>query len=247
MNYFALTLHMRKSMKIERSVLFESKSHSIILSYFFFSNVCFTKYPLLCNFINFHSLLHLLTIRNLSCHNFNQLFHFYSKQLSSPHQSHYYAFLIASGKLCSPYFDLSYASIFVKLYMLHRGSLICTHTCYYKQLHQQPSRRPSCNFHLTTTPVCNSMSAFPWLWQFQSGRFRCSHSLSTAGKTRPVFVAAWFQLFQISILISFFGRASNLYLYLYNQLFALYHQVFKFLTPQNFKNFKTITLVKTNF
>ena len=31
---------------------------------------------------------------------------------------------------------------------------------------------------------------------------------------------------------------------LYNQLFALYHYVFKFLTPQNFK---TITLVKTMF
>jgi len=31
--------------------------------------------------------------------------------------------------------------------------------------------------------------------------------------------------------ISFFGRASNLYLCLYNQLFALYHYIFKFLTP----------------
>jgi len=28
-----------------------------------------------------------------------------------------------------------------------------------------------------------------------------------------------------------FGRASNLYLCLYNQLFALFHYVFKFLTP----------------
>jgi len=33
-----------------------------------------------------------------------------------------------------------------------------------------------------------------------------------------------------------FGRASDLYLYLYNQLFALFHYVFKFLTPENFKN-----------
>ena len=31
--------------------------------------------------------------------------------------------------------------------------------------------------------------------------------------------------------ISFFGRASDLYLCLYNQLFALFHCVFKFLTP----------------
>ena len=28
-----------------------------------------------------------------------------------------------------------------------------------------------------------------------------------------------------------FGRASDLYLFLYNQLFALFHYVFKFLTP----------------
>ena len=41
-----------------------------------------------------------------------------------------------------------------------------------------------------------------------------------------------------------FGRASNLYLCLYNQLFALYYYVFKFLTPSNCK---TIILVKTNF
>jgi hypothetical protein len=35
---------------------------------------------------------------------------------------------------------------------------------------------------------------------------------------------------------------------LYNQLFALFHNVFKFLTPENFqKTLKTITLVKTNF
>ena len=43
------------------------------------------------------------------------------------------------------------------------------------------------------------------------------------------------------------GRARDLYLCLYNQLFALFHYVFKFLTLQTFKNFKTITLVKTNF
>ena len=35
---------------------------------------------------------------------------------------------------------------------------------------------------------------------------------------------------------------------LYNQLFAIFHYVFKFLTTQKiFKNFKTIALVKTNF
>jgi len=33
-----------------------------------------------------------------------------------------------------------------------------------------------------------------------------------------------------------FGRASDLYLCLNNQLFALFHYVFKFLTPCNFKN-----------
>ena len=35
----------------------------------------------------------------------------------------------------------------------------------------------------------------------------------------------------IGKLISFFGHASNLYLCLYNQIFALFHYVFKFLTP----------------
>ena len=32
--------------------------------------------------------------------------------------------------------------------------------------------------------------------------------------------------------MSFFGHASDLYLCLYNQLFALFHYVFKFLTPE---------------
>ena len=166
------------------------QKHSIIISYFFFSTVCFTKYHLLLHFLNFHSMPHLLTIRNFSCSSFNKLLQFYSKYLSSPHQSPCYTFLIASGPLFSPYSDPSYVSKFVKLYLLRRGALICTHTSYYKPLHQQPSQRPSYNFHLTTPPVCNSMSAFPWLWQLWCGRFRCSHSLSTAGKTRPIFTAA---------------------------------------------------------
>jgi hypothetical protein len=117
--------------------------------------------------------------------------------LSSPHQSHCYAFPVASGSLCSLYSDRSYVLIFVKLYLLRRGALIFLHTYYYKQLHQQLSQRLSCTFHLTTPPVRNSMSAFPWLWQFWSGRFRCSHSFSTAGKTRPTFTAAEFRLYQI--------------------------------------------------
>ena len=35
----------------------------------------------------------------------------------------------------------------------------------------------------------------------------------------------------VSLMNLIFGRASDLYLCLYNQLFALFHYVFKFLTP----------------
>jgi hypothetical protein len=40
----------------------------------------------------------------------------------------------------------------------------------------------------------------------------------------------------VNLKIFIFGRASDLYFCLYNQLFALFHHVFKLLTPCNFKN-----------
>ena len=92
------------------------------------------------------------------------------------------------------------------------------------------------------TCVMNNYCAFSW-WNWRGVchvKVCCCVRIMQSAVFVPsdssfVIVPSWLPSDICRLWISFFGSASDLYLFLYNQLFALFHYVFKFLTPWNSK------------